>query len=390
MHSRSWTRRDVLTAATAGVGLAATLNSAGPATAAEDGRSKVALTNVRVFDGRRLTAPTTVVVTNGVIGGRTAGARIINGNGGTLLPGLIDAHVHVRSLDMLGQLTGYGVTTALDMGCWPSTLVDSLRHRTGLTDFRSAGVPATPPGSRQSQSPGYPANGVVTGPQQASAFVAARVREGSDYIKLIVDVPGLSQATGNALTVASHAAGKLVMAHAASNATASAVLAAGADVIHHVPLDAALTAAQVSRFVTGGRVAVPTLTMMEGFGALGDPAYDYAQARNSVAALHRAGARILAGSDANTTPGVPVHPEFGSGLHHELELLVQAGLSPVDALRSATVLPASAFRLRDRGLIRPGYRADLVLIDGDPTADIRATRNIRHIWAGGIEYPPAG
>jgi imidazolonepropionase-like amidohydrolase len=84
-----------------------------------------------------------------------------------------------------------------------------------------------------------------------------------------------------------------------------------------------------------------------------------------------------------------VRPAYGTSLHHELELLVQAGLSTADALRSATVLPAQAARLLDRGAIRPGMRADLVLVDGDPLADIRATRNIKRIWAGGVEHAPA-
>ncbi len=88
---------------------------------------------------------------------------------------------------------------------------------------------------------------------------------------------------------------------------------------------------------------------------------------------------ILAGTDSNHTPGIPVNPHFGSSLHHELELLVGAGLSTVEALRSATVLPAQAFRLPDRGVTAPGYRADLVLIDGGPIADIRATRRIQRL-----------
>ncbi|MFG1928667.1 amidohydrolase family protein [Cryptosporangium sp. NPDC048952] len=396
MCSTGWTRRDFLTtAAAAGVALAgasAVTGTAEAVAAAEPAAlpTRTALTNVRVFDGRTLSAPTTVVITGRLIGGSAVGARTVDGRGGTLLPGLIDSHVHLRDLDTLSQLTRYGVTTALDMACWPPSLVDSLRRRPGRTDIRSAGVPATAPGSPQSQAPGYPANGVVAGPDQARQFVAARVREGSDYIKVIVDVPGLSQATLNALVSASHAAGKQVMAHAAANATVSEALAAGADMIHHVPLDSVLTATQVGQYATRRRTSVPTLTMMEGFAGLGVPGWSYATARDSVAALQRAGVQILAGSDANVTPGVPVNPAFGVSLHRELELLVGAGLSTAAALRAATSVPASAFGLRDRGAIRPGYRADLLLIEGDPTADIRTTRNIQRVWAGGVEYTPAG
>ena len=94
---------------------------------------------------------------------------------------------------------------------------------------------------------------------------------------------------------------------------------------------------------------------------------------------------ILAGTDANTTQGVPYQPAFGASLHDELALLVDAGLSTAAALRAATSLPAKHFGLPDRGTIEPGLRADLVLIDGDPLADINATRAIRRVWVAGIE-----
>ncbi|GAA5610142.1 hypothetical protein Spla01_01278 [Streptomyces platensis] len=70
-------------------------------------------------------------------------------------------------------------------------------------------------------------------------------------------------------------------------------------------------------------------------------------------------------------------------------LLVDAGLTTVDALRAATSLAARHFGLTDRGAVEPGLRADLVLVDGDPIADIRATRRIRRIWCGGTEHTPA-
>jgi hypothetical protein len=71
-------------------------------------------------------------------------------------------------------------------------------------------------------------------------------------------------------------------------------------------------------------------------------------------------------------------------MHAELARLVDAGLSPEDALRAATSVPAKAFGLADRGRIAPGLRADLVLVDGDPTRDIAATRAIEGIWKGGV------
>jgi imidazolonepropionase-like amidohydrolase len=88
---------------------------------------------------------------------------------------------------------------------------------------------------------------------------------------------------------------------------------------------------------------------------------------------------ILAGSDA-PSPGTA----YGVSLHGELSLLVRAGLSPVEALMAATSAPARTFRLSDRGSIRAGMRADLVLVDGDPTQDILATRRIVSVWKRGV------
>ena len=75
----------------------------------------------------------------------------------------------------------------------------------------------------------------------------------------------------------------------------------------------------------------------------------------------------------------------GESLHHEFELLVDAGLSPTEVLQAATSLPARQFGLADRGRVAPGLRADLGLIDGDPTSDIRATRNLQRVWCAGVD-----
>ena len=108
-----------------------------------DRSEKIALTNVRVFDGRELRGPTTVVIEGGFVGRDSAGARITDAGGATVLPGFIDAHVHLLNEEHLQQLADFGVTTALDMGAWPPSMVDSLRNRTGMADIRSAGLPAT-------------------------------------------------------------------------------------------------------------------------------------------------------------------------------------------------------------------------------------------------------
>jgi len=67
-----------------------------------------------------------------------------------------------------------------------------------------------------------------------------------------------------------------------------------------------------------------------------------------------------------------------------MELLVRAGLTPPEALAAATSVPATCFRLDDRGRIAPGKRADLLLVEGDPTVDIKATRRIAGVWKLGV------
>jgi imidazolonepropionase-like amidohydrolase len=102
-------------------------------------------------------------------------------------------------------------------------------------------------------------------------------------------------------------------------------------------------------------------------------------APQAIRQLVAAGVPILAGTDA-PGPGTT----YGASLHRELEHLVNAGLTPVAALASATAAVARAFRLSDRGRIRTGMRADLLLVDGDPSTQIRATRNIVAIWKRGV------
>lgn len=114
-------------------------------------------------------------------------------------------------------------------------------------------------------------------------------------------------------------------------------------------------------------------------------ARNFQVALDSVTAMRDAGVPVLAGTDMNNSGIFTM--AAGQSLHHELELLVRAGLSPVEALRAATSLAARHFHLPDRGRVAPGLRADLVLVEGEPDRDIAATRKISRVWSGGEEVP---
>jgi imidazolonepropionase-like amidohydrolase len=105
---------------------------------------------------------------------------------------------------------------------------------------------------------------------------------------------------------------------------------------------------------------------------------------NNVMDLHNAGVDILVGTDVSVpipTLGGLAH---GASVHHELQLLVEAGFTPIEALRAATSVLARRFGLTDRGQISTGARADLLLVDGDPTTNISDTLSIKAVWNRGL------
>jgi len=343
------------------------------------------LRGVRVYRDGAFGDPEDVTIDGSTIGTDASGALDVE-SGGFLIPGLIDCHVHIVDAGTLGTFADYGVTTVLDMGN-PMALLAPLRGQPGVADLRAAGVVSTSPESAHAKRMHDEPSVLVRSPTEADAWVAARVEEGADYIKVVIDLPGFDQETVNALVEAAHARGRKVVAHASRFDAVAMAQAAGVDILTHAPLDRPIDAAQAEALVAAGAIIVPTLAMMEGLveglKRAGIPGPAYEPARMSVANARSAGLPILAGTDANVAPFAPSTPPFGDSLHHELELLVEAGLSTAEALDDATSLPADHFDLADRGRIRPGLRADLVLLEDNPLVDISATRRIRGVWVAG-------
>ncbi|MFF3951012.1 amidohydrolase family protein [Streptomyces sp. NPDC001902] len=384
-----------------------------------------AIVNARVFDGTRLRDWTSVRFADGIITdcatGPTAqdGDEVIDAEGGTLLPGLIDSHIHLVPGALAQGLT-FGVTTALDMFSQADVMAVAKQQaaaRPDVADVRSAGIGATAPGGHPSAM--YAPFPTLTGPEQAEQFVADRVAEGSDHVKVFGPsgtagprtMPSLDLATITAVTEAAHRRGLVVVAHVHSVAGMGEVVSAGIDVIAHVPVDGELDRALAERIAEAGIAVGPTLATIEnvlgepgGAAVAGDPRLaaalgdaqarrltagasgrhgrampPYSRAEENVGRLVDAGVTVLAGTDA-PNPGTV----FGASLHRELELLGRCGMTPAQALDAATAAPARVFSLADRGQVAPGRRADLVLVSGDPLTDVTATRAIERIWRAGV------
>ena len=372
--------------------------------------SKTVLHNVNVFNGTDFCRKLVIIDDDKIadkIGAAPHGPKFIDCNGGFLIPGLIDSHVHVSALDgstakskeNMETLRQYGITTCLDMECQPPDLLKSLRKLPGLPDLYSAGYAAS-----FNRKGNWPLESHVETPEAAELFVAKRVAEGDDFIKMIADPPrpedgkppkrGLDVPTMRKLVDTAKECGLLSIAHAMTPPGIIFALDAGVDIVTHAPLAEALDGGQkersvVVRIVKDGRICVPTLTMMEGTAQNLKPPKNYDDTKRAVRTLHELGAPILAGTDCNSLEGfVPFAPEYGKSLHHELKLLVEVGLSNLEALRAATVLPARYFRLPDRGSIEPGKRADLVLLSQNPLTDIENTKSIRKVWLAGLMFEP--
>ena len=376
--------------------------------------------DVDVFDGVRLTRGTTVVVRGGMIravGPDVAvppGAEVVQGRGRTLLPGLFDAHTHLGTTfgeTFLADALRFGVTTELEMGGSEASFELRRRLSAGAlaagADLRTAGTPITVPRGHPTQM-GGPTIPTLGPADDVQAFVDARIAEGGDYVKVIYEhrFPTFTREQLADVVAAVHRRDRLAVAHVGTLQEARDAVAAGVDGLVHVFADAPADAGFVDLAARLGVFVVPTLSVLESATspagttwwkdapdlaarltpsmrgslertmppALG-AGLSLAHAQGAVAALHRAGVTIVAGTDA-PSPGVA----HGASLHRELELLVRSGLTPVDALAAATSGPARAFGFHDRGRVAPGLRADLLLVEGDPTADIRATRRIVGVW----------
>ena len=392
--------------------------------------------HVAVFDGTQRLPGQDVLIDGGLIaaiGPNLAvppGATVIDGTGKTLLPGLIDAHVHTTSATQLRQSLLFGVTTELDMGGEPEMsrqLRAVARKRNDVADLRIATTGATAPHGHPNQlveigmlKP-FP---TVEGPEHAEEFVAARVAEGADHLKIFIEdgtvagkpMPTMSDETVTALVLAAHSHGLRTAAHTWTRGAVRQAIACGVDILAHPPSDGPSDQELIEAVAASGSIVVATLPPLAGMSA-SSPEFELAQdprlrpyadpewlagldgiqaidpgsrmgplgVRTSDAAdasvrMFRLGVPLLAGTDGTGGNHPTTH---GISYHGELDLLVEAGLTPAEALTAATAAPADAFGLDDRGRVATGLRADLLLVKGNPLDDITVLRDITTIWRNG-------
>jgi len=350
-----------------------------------------------------------------------SGMPVVDAKGKSLLPGLWEMHTHFSGVEFGPALLAAGITTARDCGGEFDYLVaqrDTVAKRGGIGPrLLLAGLV---------DAGGLKAFGHVTAEtlEEGRAVVGRYHAAGFEQIKLYTF---LKPDVTSAIDDEAHRFGMTVTGHVPQALNAFQGVDAGMDMINHLDyvtsmmgtpggghdtIDVNSEAAQkaiqflkdhhtvvdptvgwgemadhskevdVASFEPGIRAA-PFVLDAKYRGMGGNTTADQmrtqtAQALAAIGALHKAGVIIVPGSDTGLV---------GYGLTRELELYVQAGMTPLEAIQCATIVSARAMKLdRDSGTVEVGKRADLILVDGNPLADIRNLRKASWVVANGVLY----
>lgn len=378
----------------------------------------------RVFDGERMLGQATVVTQDGRISDLDTsgalppeGAEIVDfGSDACLLPGLIDAHVHLAfhaSADVVTSLAACddgalldhmaaasaralhaGVTTVRDLGDrnYLSLVLRGRFRLATLPHILAAGPPITTNGGHC-----YFLGGEAEGEAALRAAARERADRGCDVVKVMVSggniTPGSrpheSQYDLAALRVVvdeAHRAGLPAAAHVHGARAVADALEAGFDTLEHVTFFTAdgvdADPALLDRIAASGVV----VSVTAGSIPAGPPPHP-AMAKRMAAILanhgrmFRAGATMIPGTDAGVSPGKP-HDVLPYALR---ALVEQIGMTPLQALRAATTIAASAIGLGEtKGRIAVGADADVLVVRGDPVADIGSITNVQAVFRAGL------
>ena len=386
--------------------------------------STVAIVGATLIDGRGGPAiPDSVVIVQGdritAVGKRTSvtippAAEVIEANGLTLLPGLIDSHFHIDGDDSLPALyLSHGVTSIRDPGQWIKAYDAARKAPAPVPRLFLCGPHLDSP------PPAYPKDSfIVQDAEQTRLAVNRFVDEGASAIKVYFRLPlplikvAIDTAHARGVPVMGHLeiidardainAGIDGIEHATSFGTAllplrnaeryrQAVLADNDarregryQVWNSVQLNTPQARALFKLIVDRGVFVSPTLAVFE--RQIGDKGttevhlHAFKQMKAFVGLVKKAGAKVVVGSHSD----VP-HAKRGWAYQRELELLVASGLTPMEAIVAGTSENARYFHIDDRlGSVEAGKLADLILIQGDPLNDISNMRRIRRVMLNGI------
>ncbi len=362
-----------------------------------------------VFDGETLAPGHGVLVEDGRVR-RVAPAVEFAGfararvdtTGATVLPGMIDCHVHLcfgaeadpgaafaalrpeqveaRVMERARAALHGGVTALRDCG---GAAGPEFRVRDACADGAGPTIRACGHIICKVAENGDHVGRIAQGPDAVAAAVDDEVLAGSDFINIMATGAVPSQSGNRADTnysaaevaaglAACRRRGMRVASNAQRPTDIANVVAGGATTVE---LGTWMDEAAARAMIAAGTILVPCLlARWHSAQASGDESRHafLAQSRDAVRLFHRAGGTIALGTDCGA-PGT----RHGGNLR-ELALLVEAGLSPREALRAATLNGATAMGLADEGRIAPGARADFLIVDGDPTQDIACAADPSH------------
>lgn len=372
------------------------------------------------------------------------GATIINGEGKTVMPAITSSHVHIgmikgndnktdpytreNILSQLKKYAAYGVTNVLVMGS-----DEPMLFKTGLRDSSVNGLlpgarlfsagygfttPNGPPGMKYLNRPATP--------EQAVAEMDSLAALKPTVVKMWVDdfggsSPKMDSKIYQAIIATAHKHGIRVASHLYYLSDAKSLVNSGLDIVAHSVRDQEIDAALLQQMKARGVVYIPTLSLDEYayiysrapewindpfFKASLEPGvyemitsekyrdnlknspsyqrnvHAFETALKNVKRVAGAGILVALGTDSGAQP---VRAQ-GFSEHLEMELLVKAGLTPLQAISAATKNAATVLKINDRyGTIEPGKTADLIILNGNPVQDIKNTRKIAAVYKAGQE-----